>query len=248
MRKWLLAVVVSFLVVGAVSSVQAVGCEAHEGTALTDGCLYTITGGDTVDTTDGFSVRDTDTINWYTCVQTLNLQDVGYPIAQPFEFQGFQILALQKAMLQYRPDYAHTGPCSQFAYLNTMDLLANTYGVNLGGVPTHAVWPQDAGASWAQIVANHLALLDQNPVIKAKFLEKPNWLQLYGLPIAYESQTIDGNPEGAQVLRAQRAVWRIFNVPAPGTTQGVPHLLNVPDMIKQLDGVIIPTSAKTPKA
>ena len=246
MRKWLLAVVVSLLVVGAVSSVQAVGCEAHEGTALTDGCLYTITGGDTVDTTDGFSVRDTDTINWYTCVQTLNLQDVGYPIAQPFEFQGFQVLALQKVMLQYRPDYAHTGPCSQFAYLNTMDLLANTFEVNLGGVPAHAVLPEDTGASWAQIEANHLALLDQNPVIKAKFLEKSNWIHLYGLPIAYENQPINGNPNGAQVLRAQRAVWRIFNVEAPGTAVGVPHLLNVPDMIKQLDGLIIPTIAKSP--
>ena len=144
------------LVVGAVSSVQAVGCEANEGTPLTDGCLYTITGGDTADPTDGFPIVNTATIPWYTCVSTLDLQDVGYPIAQTFEFDGFQILALQKVMLQYRPDYADTGPCSQFAYLNTMDLLANTYGVNLGGVPAHAVWPQDAGASWAQIVANHL--------------------------------------------------------------------------------------------
>ena len=109
-------------------------------------------------------------------------------------------------MLQYRPDLAAgSGACSPFAYLNTMDLLANTYGVNLGGVPAHAVWPQDAGASWAQIVANHLALLDQNPVIKAKFLEKPNWLQLYGLPIAYESQTIDGNPLGASSMSRRPA-------------------------------------------
>ena len=247
MRRWLLAVVVTLLVIGAMSSVQAVGCEANEGTPLTEGCLYTITGGDTADPTDGFPVVNTATIPWYTCVSTLDLQDVGYPIAQTFEFDGFQILALQKVMLQYRPDYADTGPCSQFAYLNTMDLLANTYGVNLPGVPAHAVLPEDAGASWAQIEANHLALLDQNPIIKAKFLEKPNWIDLYGLPIAYEAQEIDGNPQGAQVLRAQRAVWRIFNVEAPGTAIGVPHLLNVPDMIKQqFDDVIIPASASIP--
>ena len=56
MKRWLLAGVVSLLVVATVSSVQAVGCEASEGTSLTDGCLYTITGGDTPDPTDGFPV------------------------------------------------------------------------------------------------------------------------------------------------------------------------------------------------
>ncbi len=246
MKTWLLVIVVSLLVGGTVSSVQAIGCDPHEGTPLSDGCLYTITGGDTPNESDGFPVVNTDEINWWACVQTLNLPDVGYPIAQPFEFNGFQVLALQKVMLQFRPDRADNGGCSQFAYLNTMDLLAGDFGVNLDGVPAHAVLPEDAGASWAQIEANHLALLDQNPVIKAKFLEKPNWIDLYGLPIVYQEQEIDGNRQGAQVLRAQRAVWRIFNIDAPGTTIGAPHLLNVPDMIKQLDGVIIPTSAKTP--
>ena len=246
MKTWLLVIVVSLLVGGTVSSVQAIGCDPHEGTPLSDGCLYTITGGDTPNESDGFPVVNTDEINWWACVQTLNLPDVGYPIAQPFEFNGFQVLALQKVMLQFRPDRADNGGCSQFAYLNTMDLLAGDFGVNLDGVPAHAVLPEDAGASWAQIEANHLALLDQNPVIKAKFLEKPNWIDLYGLPIVYQEQEIDGNRQGAQVLRAQRAVWRIFNIDAPGTTIGTPHLLNVPDMIKQLDGVIIPTSATTP--
>ena len=51
MTRWLLAVVVSLLVVGAVSSVQGVGCDANEGTPLANGCLYTITGGDTADPT-----------------------------------------------------------------------------------------------------------------------------------------------------------------------------------------------------
>ena len=65
MRRWLLTVVVTLLVVGAVSSVQAVGCEANEGTPLTDGCLYTITGGDTPNPTDGFPVQNVDGINWW---------------------------------------------------------------------------------------------------------------------------------------------------------------------------------------
>ena len=246
MRKWFVVAIVSLLVAGAVTSVQAVGCDPHQGTPIEGGCLYTITGGDTADPNDGFPVVDADGINWYSCVRTLVLQDVGYPIAQQFEFNGFQVLALQKVMLQYRPDRADRGGCSQFAYLNSMDVLANRFRVNLPGVPAHRVLPEDSGASFSQIIRNHLRLLDANPVLRAKFLEKSNWIDLYGLPIAYEEQEINGNPQGAQVLRAQRAVWRIFNVPAPGTRVGVPHLLNVPDQIKKLNGVIIPQSAKRP--
>ncbi|MDE2991639.1 MAG: hypothetical protein OXU21_11365 [Chloroflexota bacterium] len=247
MRKWFVVAIVTLLVAGAVTSVQAIGCDAHEGTPIDGGCLYTITGGDTPDPNDGFPVANTGGINWYSCVRTLGLQDVGYPIAQQFEFNGFQILALQKVMLQYRPDYANRGGCSQFAYLNSMDILANSFNnTNLPGVPAHRVLPEDEGASFAQIVQNHLRLLDANPVLRAKFLEKSNWQNLYGLPIAYEEQEINGNPQGAQVLRAQRAVWRIFNVDAPGTRRGVPHLLNVPDQIKRLNGIIIPQWAKRP--
>ncbi len=246
MRKWFVAAIVSLLVVGAVTSVQAIGCDSHEGTPIADGCLYTITGGDTPDPNDGFPVVNTGEIDWYSCVRTLDLQDVGYPIGQQFEFSGFQILPLQKVMLQFRPDYQNRGGCSQFAYLNSMDLLANRFGVNLAGVPAHRALPEDAGVSFSQIIDNHLRLLDANAVLKAKFLAKSNWLDLYGLPIAYEEQEINGNPQGAQVLRAQRAVWRIFNVSAPGTRVGVPHLLNVPDQIKKLNGIIIPQNAKRP--
>ena len=246
MRKWFVIAIVSLLVAGAVTSVQAIGCDPHQGTPIEGGCLYTITGGDTPDPSDGFPIVDVGGIDWYSCVRTLDLQDVGYPIGQQFEFSGFQILPLQKVMLQYRPDYQDRGGCSKFAYLNSMDLLANRFGVNLPGVPAHRVLPEDEGASFSQIIENHLRLLDANPVLKAKFLEKSNWIDLYGLPIAYEEQEINGNPQGAQVLRAQRAVWRIFNVPAPGTRVGVPHLLNVPDQIKKLDGIIIPQDAKRP--
>ena len=246
MRKWFVVAIVSLLVAGSVTSVQAIGCDPHQGTPIEGGCLYTITGGDTPDPSDGFPVVNTGEINWYSCVRTLDLQDVGYPIGQQFEFRGFQIMPLQKVMLQYRPDYQDRGGCSTFAYLNSMDLLANRFGVNLPGVPAHRVLPEDAGASFSQIIDNHLRLLDANPVLKAKFLEKSNWIDLYGLPIAYEEQEINGNPRGAQVLRAQRAVWRIFNVQAPGTRVGVPHLLNVPDQIKKLSNIIIPQSAKRP--
>ena len=163
MRKWFVVAIVSLMVVGAVGSVQAVGCEPHQGAPIEGGCLYTITGGDTSDPNDGFPVVDAGGINWYSCVRTLVLQDVGYPIAQQFEFNGFKVLALQKVMLQYRPDRPDRGGCSQFAYLNSMDLLANRFGVNLAGVPAHRVLPEDAGASFSQIIEEPLAALGRQP-------------------------------------------------------------------------------------
>ena len=46
------------------------------------------------------------------------------------------------------------------------------------------------------------------------------------------------------MLRAQRTVFVIWNVPAPGTTVGRVNLQNVPDKVKQLSNVIIPDGAK----
>ena len=86
----------------------------------------------------------------------------------------------------------------------------------------------------------------QNAAIKARFLSEPDWLNLYGLPIRYEEREVNGHPQGLQMLRAQRTVFVIWNVPAPGTTVGRVNLQNVPDKVKRLSNVIIPDAAKAP--
>ena len=132
-------------------------------------------------------------------------------------------------------------------YYNTLDVLANRYpDVELPNVPPHQVLEADRGADFATIVRNHLALLDQNPAIKDRFLSEPDWLDLYGLPIRYEERDVNGNPQGLQLLRAQRTVFVIWNVPAPGVTVGRVNLQNVPDKVKRLSNVIIPDAAKAP--
>ena len=132
-------------------------------------------------------------------------------------------------------------------YYNTLDVLANRYPeVELPNVPPHQVLEADRGADFATITRNHLALLDQNDAIKARFLSEPDWLNLYGLPIRYEEREVNGHPQGLQMLRAQRTVFVIWNVPAPGTTVGRVNLQNVPDKVKRLNNVIIPDGAKAP--
>ena len=65
------------------------------GVGLDDGCLFTITGGDTADPNDGYAVTNTDGVPLWDFVRERDLQAIGYPISQrwvngPFTLQAFQ--------------------------------------------------------------------------------------------------------------------------------------------------------------
>ena len=220
-----------------------VGALDCAGVALDDGCLFTITGGDTADPDDGFAVTNADDVPLWDFVRERDLQAIGYPISQRWVNGPFTLQAFQKVILQWDPGKGRMN------YYNTLDVLANRYPeVELPNVPPHQVLEADRGADFATITRNHLALLEQNAAIKARFLSEPDWLNLYGLPIRYEEREVNGNPQGLQMLRAQRTVFVIWNVPAPGTTVGRVNLQNVPDKVKKLSNVIIPDAAKAPVA
>ena len=221
-------------------SAAALECE---GVKLDDGCLFTITGGDTTDPDDGYAVTNADGVPLWDFVGERDLQAIGHPISQRWVNGPFTLQAFQKVILQWDPGKGRMN------YYNTLDVLANRYpGVELPNVPPHRVLKADRGADFATIKRNHLLLLDQNPTIKERFLSEPDWLNLYGLPIRYEEREAGGHPRGLQMLRAQRTVFVIWNVPAPGTTVGRVNLQNVPDKVKKLSNVIIPDPAKSPAA
>ena len=104
----------------------------------------------------------------------------------------------------------------------------------------------DRSADFATITRNHLALLDLNAAIEARFLSEPDWLNLYGLPNRYEEHEVNGHSQGLQMLRAQRTVFAIWNMPAPGITVRRVNLRNAPDKVKKLSNVITPDAAKAP--
>ena len=104
----------------------------------------------------------------------------------------------------------------------------------------------DRGADFATITRNHLALLDENAAIEARFLSEPDWLNLYGLPNRYEEHEVNGHLQDLQMLRAQRTVFVIWNVPAPEITVGRVTLQNAPNKVKKLSNVIISDAAKAP--
>lgn len=220
------------------TSAAALECE---GVVLDDGCLFTTTGSDTPDPDDGYAVTNAHGAPFYDFVRARNPQTIGYPISQRWVDGPHTLQAFQKVILQWDPNKGRMN------YHNTLDVLANRYPeVELPNVPPHQVLDTAADADFAGVVRTHLALLDQNPAIKERFLDEPAWLSLYGLPIRYEEREVDGDPQGLQLLRTQRTVFEIWNVAAPGITVGRVNRQNVPDKLKQLDNVIIPNTAKAP--
>ena len=237
-RRLCLAVMVCALFAAFTPSVSAVVCD---GTALDDGCLFTVTGGDTPDPDDGFEVTNGSDVPLWDFVQGRDLDGLGYPISQRWTGGPFTLQAFQKVILQWDPGKR------QMNFYNTLDALANNYpGVELPFVPAHQVLEADRGMDFGTVTRNHLALLEQNTAIQQRFLAEPDWLNLYGLPIRYEELDVEGNPQGVQLLRTQRTVFAVWNVPAPGTTIGQVLLQNVPDQVKKLSDVIIPDYAKRP--
>ena len=223
-----------------VVSAQGINCGPDQGAPLPGGCLFTITGGDTLDPDDGFAVTNADGVPMWDFVRQRDLQAIGYPISQRWVDGPFTLQAFQKVILQWDPGNGRMN------YYNTLDALANDYpGVGLPNVPEHQML-DTAGLSFEEVTNVHLRILDANPKIKALFLEEADWLNLYGLPIRYEEREVEGNPQGLQMLRAQRAVFEIWNVEAPGTALGQVSLQNLPDKVKSLSNVIIPDAAKVP--
>ena len=222
-RLCLAAMVVALFAVLA-PSVSALECE---GLPLDGGCLFTVTGGDTEDPDDGFAVTNAYDVPLWDFVKDKDRDALGYPISQRWVDGPFTLQAFQKVILQWDPGKQRVN------YYNTLDVLANRYPhVELPFVPAHQVLAEDQGVSFGTIIRNHLALLEQNAAIKERFLAEPDWLNLYGLPIRYEEREVDDHPQGLQMLRAQRTVFVIWNVPAPGTTVGRVNLQNVPDKVK----------------
>jgi len=219
---------------------QARGLECA-GVDLDDGCLFTVTGGDTPESDDGYAVTNADGVPLWDFVREKSTQAIGYPISQRWKEGPFTLQAFQKVILQWDP------AGKRMNYYNTLDVLADRYPqVELPFVPAHQWLEADRAANFRTIIQNHKAILEQNAAIRDRFLSEPDWLNLYGLPVSYAELEIDGQAGAVQMLRAQRAVFVIWNVPVPGATVGRVNLQNVPDKLKRLSNVIIPDGAKAP--
>ena len=151
----------------------------------------------------GFDVIDDEQARFWTAFQSLGGQEaLGRPISQRFSLDGFLVQAFERGVLQWDPANQATN------VLNTLDVLHQAgYEEWLAAeprrIPAHQGLPEDAGASFDQVVQNHLAILDNADAgIREAFEGTPNWLARLGLPIAYADYG------DLRVLRAQRGVLR----------------------------------------
>ncbi|MCL5025020.1 MAG: hypothetical protein M1531_00760 [Chloroflexi bacterium] len=165
------------------------------------------------------------------------VDELGYPASRRFVWDGFISQATQKQALQWRPERG------QVAFVNVFDQLSKAgkddYLLTVRQVPKPFDNSPDTGLPWDQVVARHLAYLDQDPAIKARYFADPAWLDHYGLPQSY------GDFGNVFVVRAQRAVFQRWKVDVPWAKAGDVTIANGGDIAKELG--LVPPEAAAPE-
>ena len=239
----ILRILAGILITGLLTVAVTTAAELPDDEAIPGGHFYRQTG---QETGNGYAVTDNDSITFYETFQRLGLSSVGYPVSHRFPYAGLTTQAFQKVVMQWNPT------TNSVQFLNILDVL-NVAGFDgalaqVRQVPVHVALAADAGLNPATpegfeaIVNNHLAILDQNPTIKTRFLDETSWLELFGLPISY------GDFGNVQVLRSQRQVFQVWTAAGGGCPLGEACLGNTGDFMKEFNiftgASVIPVSVE----
>ncbi len=203
--------------------------------AVPNGWFFT----QTADGRTGFDVRDDAAASFWTAFRAFGgVHVLGYPVSRRFLQHGFLVQAFQKVVLQWDPI---SGSARAANTLDTMHRAGlDDWLEAFRQVPRHQQLPADEGAPFDVVMANHLALLDANPDIRAEFLATPDWLMRLGLPVAYQDFG------AVRVLRAQRAVLQQWTVDVPWAQAGEVIFANSGDLAREAG--LFPAEAVAPAA
>lgn len=160
---------------------------------------------------------------------------LGYPSSRRFIYGGFVTQATQKYLLQWRPELQRAEPANVFDIFSERGLDPILAQNDL--IPPTPDNLADRGRSWPEIVARHLAILDQNPTIRARYFADPDPIADFGLPQAAADYG------GVFVVRCERAAFQLWRVPTSFARPGDVTLVNAGDLAKEL-GIIPPTAAE----
>jgi hypothetical protein len=189
----------------------------------------------------GYSVTDEGGVRFWSEFQRLGgVQAVGYPALQRFRWDGFTVQVFQRVVFQWRPEQ------NAVAFVNVFDRLHDLGKDDVLRTAKQIPPPRafdDAGRSFDQVVANHLAVLEASPAIKAKYYAVVgDPVQANGLPV---SDAVDmGN---VVVLRAQRVVFQQWKQDVPWARAGEVTVALGGDIAKEL-GVLPDAAALQPVA
>jgi spore germination protein YaaH len=175
----------------------------------------------------GYSVTDADGVRFWSEHQRLGgVQGVGYPASQRFRWDGFPTQVMQKAVFQWRPEVGGV------YFVNVFDEMSKAgkddWLFSVRSTPRPLPPSFDAGKSFVEASAMRLALLNDNPAIKARYDAASDPLQLYGLPTSRVQDM--GN---AYVIRLQRAVIQQWKVDVPWAKAGEVTVANGGDVAKE---------------
>jgi hypothetical protein len=217
-----------------VSCLQATGASAQEASedfAIPNGRVFPQSG--------GFAIVDDGGVPLWTEYQRLGgVATLGYPITASFKVDGYVTQAMQKAVLQWRPDE------KRVVLTNVLDDLSrlgkDDWLLSFKQTPKPLPADFDGGRPWPEAVQRRQALLDADPAIKARYFKAADPIALYGLPT---SQVQDmGNH---MAVRLQRAVIQRWKVDVPWAHAGDVTIANAGELARDA-GVFAATALKSP--
>ncbi len=162
---------------------------------------------------------------------------LGYPVSRRFLWNGFVCQAVQKAVLQWRPE------TQSLAYINVLDQMheqgRDAWLQAFRQTPPPFDTSSDDGLSWSEVVARHWTFLDVSPEIRERYWADAAPLDRFGLPVSYADA---GN---SIVVRMQRAVFQYWKEDVPWAAAGEVTIANAGDLAKEAG--LLPAEAVQPE-
>jgi uncharacterized protein YkwD len=151
---------------------------------------------------------------------------LGYPISRRFTWKGFTVQAMQKGVLQWRPEAGQAWLTNVFDELHEADKDAWLQASRSTPRPLDPSF--DGGRDWVGVVRGRQALLEASPALKGAYFAAADPLTFFGLPT---SKVEDMGSHYA--VRLQRAVIQQWKVDVPWAKAGQVTVANGADIARE---------------
>ncbi|MHB1134955.1 MAG: hypothetical protein ACYC4L_21500 [Chloroflexota bacterium] len=179
---------------------------------IVGGHFFTQTGN--VSSKTGYAITDDNGVAFWSEFKRLGgVNGVGYPVSGRFNWNGFVCQAMQKVVFQWQPD------SQSVSFVNVFDLMHDLGKDSWLEATRQTPKPRafnDVGLPWDQVVAQHLAVMDDFPAIKQAYMSVGgDPITMNGLPT---TDVVDmGNNF---IVRAQRVVIQQWKEDVPWAKKG----------------------------
>lgn len=175
----------------------------------------------------GFRITDDDGISFWSEFQRLGGVDaLGYPISRRFQWKGFTVQAMQKGVLQWRPEVGRAWLTNVFDEMGEAG--KDEFLEKVRSTPRPLPGSFDAGKDWGGVIKGRQALLDTNPAIKVTYFGAADPMTFFGLPTSTVQDM--GNHFA---IRLQRAVIQQWKQDVPWARAGQVTVANGADIAKE---------------